>query len=66
MGGSLSGKGPAAGAGGGGLRIDRVQLESAFTIADTRGVGELAPEVCGGWGVGVELCWLLLLLLVLG
>jgi hypothetical protein len=27
------------------MRIDHVQLESAFTIADTRGQGELAPEV---------------------
>ena len=64
LGGSLSGKGPAAAAGGGGLRIDRVQLESAFTIADTRGVGELAPEVCVcAYGLGLNCvgscscCW---------
>lgn len=45
-GGGKQQKQASATAGTGGLRIDRVQLESAFTIADTRGVGELPPEVC--------------------
>ena len=34
---------------GGGGRVDLVQLESAFTIADTRGAGELNSQVSSQW-----------------